>query len=87
MLKLTHREHAVPLKVLVGNLYMFDNVNTLELQQFLNHNLVSVLITKSEQKLLDTPKYNVKDKMPENWNGQDIFARFKMLEIKLIKRF
>lgn len=84
-LKLTHREHAIPLKVLVKELYSFNEIKTPDLKLFLDKKLISVLITKSEQKLLDSTEYQIKDKMPFDWNKEDVFVRFKIVQIAITK--
>lgn len=86
LLKQTHREHAIPLRILVQKIYSFESISINELEAFLDQSLVSVLITKSEQLILDNPEYRIKDKMPPNWDGIDVFARFKIVNIAVAKR-
>lgn len=83
-IKATHREHAIPLKVLVPMLYQLKPKSLSELRQFLENNLVSVLITKEERDLLDRGQNSLKDCMPSGWDGDDILSRFNFHGIKII---
>lgn len=85
-LKLTHREHAVPLKIIIKEIYLMRTVSPDQLRFFLESNLVSVLITKGEQQLVDSFDQCIKDRMPIDWNGKDVFARFDQVGIKVITR-
>ena len=85
LLRITHREHAVPLKVLVSKLYSLNNIKINELKTFLDKNLISVLITKLEQSRLDNAEFQIKDKMPVDWDETDVFARFKIVNIEITK--
>ena len=74
--KLTHREHAKPLCILVKEIQGMSG------QQLLSHlvnNLKSVTILKQEAKALDG-KY--KTSMPDENN---IFSRFEEMNIKIVK--
>ena len=86
VLKLTHREHAIPLRVVLRELYKLKNINPDVLKEYFERYLVSVLITKDEQKLLDSSEHKIKDKMPPEWDGKDVFARFLKVGIKIQER-
>lgn len=86
LLKAAHREHAIPLKVVLRNLYSQEQLTPKSLMEFLSLQLVSVLITKDEQRLLDAADTKIKDSMPLDWDGVDVFARFKKAGIKIIER-
>lgn len=82
-LKKTHREHAIPLKLLISQLYSFESLEIKQLKEFLNKNLISVLITKDERDDLDQGVGNLKDSMPKDWDNQNVFARFDNKNIKI----
>lgn len=71
-------EHVVPFKVIVDK--FLENPTK---ENFLNlHNLdVVCIITKDEDKELS--KWS--DKMPDGWNGKDIWARYNDAKINIIK--
>lgn len=83
VLKLTHREHAVPLNILIPLINNLNKIDVDELHRFLMTNLRSVLITKQERDILDNGMDNLKNKMPPNWNNVDIYARFNAKNILL----
>lgn len=86
LLKVTHREHAIPLKIVLRELYRLKNLNPESLRCFLETRLISVLITKEEQLLLDGSPYKIKDVMPVGWNGINPFARFEIVGIQIRSR-
>lgn len=83
LLKKTHREHAIPLKIVLDKLYSLKNVDNNMLHRYLDNKLVSVLITKEEQLLLDSMGTDLKSKMPIFWDGKNIFARFEQIGITI----
>ena len=84
-LKLTHREHAIPLKILIEILEKKNDLTVSSLYDFLEKNLISVLITKEECEKLDFGEFNLKSSMPENWDFNNKFARFEALNIEVKK--
>jgi hypothetical protein len=86
LLSVTRREHAVPLKVLLKQLYQLQALSPVSLKDFLDQNLISVLITRDEQRFLDTSKFKLREKMPAEWDGVNVFARFEIVGIHIAKR-
>ena len=85
LVKLTHREHAIPLKIVLVKLYDLIEPSPDSLKSFLDDHLISVLITKSEQLLLDSSDIKLKCKMPLDWDGVDAFARFNRVGIEIVE--
>ena len=86
LLKTTHREHAIPLNVLLTELLpkqKFSNISELEI--FFKKYLTSVLITLEERDQLDSRGSGLKKTMPEDWDGEDLFARFKAFGMTIIQ--
>jgi hypothetical protein len=87
LLAATHREHAIPLKVLINKMYDLPDISPAYLQAFLNRNLVSVLLTKDEQRRLDAQEFKIRDQMPSDWDGSNVLARFETVGIPIIRRW
>ena len=77
-----HREHAIPMKITKPELMKMEDASIEEIAEFIDKRIVSVLITKEEAKQLDK-KGGLKDKMPADWDGKNVFARFEAKNIKL----
>ena len=75
-LKLRH-EHLIPLKYLIRNkLFKLTTDHSLvEVMNQINTFSVVAIITKEEDAILNKSK--IKSKMPQDWDGIDIFARYK----------
>jgi hypothetical protein len=73
-----HREHAIPIEVVTERLYGLRPAEKCEVAEFLRKNLCSVIITEHERVELDR---HYRTTMPDNWNGEDAFARFRKREI------
>lgn len=76
-----HMEHVVPLAFLIeeSKKMYAKGCDQSVLEDYLRRNLKVVAITKAEAKFLDS-KY--KTTMPDNWNGQDPFARLTEVGIE-----
>ena len=79
-----HREHALPMDMVIPQLMAMTEATLEEIATFLKQNLLSVLITKDEMKALDYGSDNLKKSMPANWDGKDNLARFKARNIELV---
>lgn len=79
--KATHREHAIPLKILIPMLYAMKPITPQALTEFLDQKLISVLITLDERRHLDSVELGLRTAMPLDWDGVSPFARFEKAQI------
>ena len=82
--KVLHREHALPMDMVLPKLMNMTEATDEEILEFLKQNLLSVLITKEEMKVLDYGSNNLKKSMPAGWDGKDNLARFSARNIELV---
>ena len=77
-------DHPVPLRVVCEILFSLDKINEKNIKFILEKFIKNggVLITKDEDNKLT--KMGLKSSMPENWNGEDIFARYKKADIEIV---
>lgn len=74
-------DHAVPLKVIVSKLRKAGPLKE-RVESILDRYLVKVWLTKYEHtKVLR--KAGLEEKMPQGWDGKDLFARYKQARIEI----
>ncbi|MBU1447017.1 MAG: hypothetical protein KKF58_01775 [Gammaproteobacteria bacterium] len=77
----TRIEHVIPVKVVMDMLISdwrdtaVTNQNVLKLKEFLRDNLLLAEITHEEDGMLN--QCGLQKKMPSNWDGVDLFARYR----------
>lgn len=78
--KLIH-EHIVPREVLRKMIFDMDSPTPKSLKEILSKYCIGVVVTKEEDEALDA--LGLRSEMPENWDGSDAWARYKMANIIL----
>ncbi|HEY9056118.1 MAG TPA: hypothetical protein VIN77_03115 [Aurantimonas sp.] len=73
-------DHAVPFTALSDDLMAIANPKPEVVREILDKKLVCCVITKDEDRALI--KAGLNSKMPEAWDGEDPFARYKSVGIK-----
>jgi len=73
-------EHVIPKKVLIQALFSMDKPNEREVYDYLERHCIGVVVTKEEDKRLRDLKLG--SKMPEDWNGEDVWARYQLAGIE-----
>lgn len=76
--KLIH-EHAVPKSVLIKMLFEIKNPTPKSVEDILSRYCVAVVVTKDEDRLLS--KAGLRSKMPADWDGSDLWARYRKVGI------
>lgn len=74
-------EHVVPRKIIRDKLFSIKNPTKIKVRNILKTYCIGVVVTKTEDKKLTTE--GLKSKMPEDWEGKDIWARYSKSKIKL----
>ena len=74
-------EHAVPYTVIVNQLMDMKHLTAEAVTNVLKRLYSVRLVTKKEDVRLRNS--GLRYKMPDNWNGKDIFARYKAVGIKI----
>ena len=75
-------DHAVPVKVIIQMIMDSKNIDRASIIEILDKFFVSVTITKKEHK--ETLKNNgLESDMPNDWDFNDPFARYKSVGIKI----
>lgn len=77
-------DHPIPLKIIIEMLFKLENIDEKNVELILSKYIKygGVLITKNEDKILNG--LGLQFKMPENWDREDIFARYKLANIEII---
>ena len=74
------KEHAIPVKVLRDLMLEIKNPTTSNVKQFLlKHYKLGVLTASEDKKLREA---GLQSKMPEGWDGVDMFARYSFVGIE-----
>lgn len=73
-------EHVVPLRVIRDALFALDEVNDETVKDVLDRLYVLCIVTKTQDDLLKEHKST----MPKNWNGVDVWARYRAAGLKVI---
>ena len=71
-------EHSVPMALICD--FLLECTNEQQVIDVLQCYFSVALVTKTEHKLLN--KGNLRNNMPENWDGSDKMARYKSAEIE-----
>ncbi|MDA3902509.1 MAG: hypothetical protein PF441_03545 [Desulfuromusa sp.] len=74
-------EHTVPFRILRDKLMGLKDVNSKSVSNILNQLHVVTKITYEEDQKLKDAKLNIE--MPEDWNGENPFARYKAVGISI----
>jgi hypothetical protein len=77
------RDHAVPFRYLQSELLALREVTPDNVRELLSKYEVAVIITKSENDLLNAA--GLQSKMPSDWDGRDPLARYKTVNIELVE--
>lgn len=85
LLKITHREHAVPVNVLIEMMNELRPATKENMRSLLSNFLISVLITKEEQSAIDHRDLDLRSKMPIGWDRTNAFVRFKDAGIEVVE--
>jgi hypothetical protein len=73
-------EHPVPMKVIIQD--MIENANSAEdCLRILKHWSRITIVTREEDALLNA---QYQTKMPEDWDGKDVWARYRKVGIKVL---
>ena len=80
---LTHKDHAIPLKLVVDNMIKRKSWTKASLRRFLAKWLVYVVLTRDEH-FVRLKEFGLASSMPEDWDGSDILARYVAAKIKLV---
>lgn len=75
-------EHIVPKKVLINTLLNMKNPTPDEIFKYLQDYCIGVVVTKDEDSQLNQAK--LKSEMPKSWDGNDPWARYKVVGINVI---
>lgn len=77
-------DHPVPLKIIIEKLFALDEIDEKNVKKLLSKYIKNggVLITKDEDKTLT--EIGLKSSMPDNWDGVDVYARYKSANIDLL---
>ena len=75
-------EHAVPNQVIVNKLYELKKFEPRKVEKILKKYWRIMTITTRENDILNSKKTDLRYKMPKNWDGKDVFARYKAVKIK-----
>lgn len=79
------KEHVIPLNVITDKLKTLarDNkTSKFDIKNVLDKYIIFATITKEEDALLREAKLT--STMPDDWNGKDLWARYKKVGIKMI---
>lgn len=76
-------EHSVPLMVLVNKLMDRKRLTKNYISKTLTSCYRVMVITRGEHRLLNST--GLTSRMPENWDGKDVWARYSAVKIKLPK--
>lgn len=76
-------DHAIPFKYMQSELLQLDDVTPEAVRSVLQRYETCVLITKSENALLN--KSRLQSKMPPTWDGTDDLARYRAVGIDLLE--
>lgn len=74
-------EHVVPKKVLIGYLMEKTKLSAQEIYKFLEKFCIGVVITKDEDQKINNE--GLRSKMPNDWDYEDPWARYKGLNINI----
>lgn len=74
-------EHVVPRKIIRQKLFDLKKPSATSVKRILNKFCVGVVITKQEDDRLRELK--LQKSMPDGWDGNDIWVRYKAAEIKV----
>lgn len=77
------RDHAIPFSYLQTELLKLRKVTPNTVRKLLAKYDIAVLITKSEDDVLNT--HGLQSKMPRDWDGVDPLARYKAVEMELVE--
>jgi hypothetical protein len=77
-------EHAVPLMWFVDKLMTMNPPTKIRVRNLLRKYFHVLLVTKDEH--LELNRSRLRSKMPQDWDGQDPWARYKEVGIKPIKQ-
>ena len=80
--KKTVVEHVVPSQVIVNKLYELKKFEPSKVEKVLKKYWKIMTITTRENNILNSKKTGLTYQMPKNWDGKDIFARYKAVKIK-----
>lgn len=75
-------DHAIPFRYLQKSLLNLRHPNIDEIFQLLTKHETAVIITKTENSILN--KLGLNHKMPDDWDGADPLARYKKADIEII---
>lgn len=76
-------EHIVPKKVIVNSLMNEVGRTPERIYDFLERFCIGVVVTKDEDTALNSA--GLRSKMPEDWDGEDPWARYKAVGIQVEK--
>lgn len=75
-------EHLVPRKIIREKIFSLKNPTKLDISHVLEKYCVGVVITKREDETLNF--YKLRSTMPANWDGKDVWARYKVAGIEVV---
>jgi hypothetical protein len=75
-------EHPVPMKVIIQKI-LDEATSVNDCREILKYWSRITLVTREEDALLNS-KYQTK--MPEDWNGRDVWARYRKMNIKVLTK-
>lgn len=75
-------EHSVPLMEIVNWLMEMNPLTKLRVTNLLKKVYRVRLVTKDENRKLNVGE--LRSKMPDGWDGKDVFARYRAANIKLV---
>lgn len=77
-------DHAIPLQVICDRILNIENLDRSKLEQIISDWLVAVeLSTREHRDILR--KSGFSDRMPGDWDGIDLLARYRCAGIQLLK--
>lgn len=80
----TNKDHAIPVKVIIKMLMETSELTKESALGILGKFYISVTITKQEH-ISVLKKLGLESEMPENWDGNDQFARYKHAGIEVVE--
>lgn len=78
------RDHAIPLHVLCDRILNTDDLDRASLTKIIADGLVCVELTAQEHREV-LCKCGLSRRMPDNWDGIDPLARYRVANIQLLK--
>ena len=78
-------EHVVPKKLMRESLMSLKNLSPESIHHYLETHCIGVVVTKEEDIKLN--KAGLNSKMPVDWDGKDVWARYQAVGIKKVAMY